>query len=130
MAALAAFACASITAMVTILTISVKGNNVGQAKASLTKFSVIGAGVLIPSNAQGGVYNIIAGSTPAPSPVLIPAALTPTPASLFDISSKPVPAPKQNVIPLIIAVILFILLVFLLWFFITAKKKKEKNVKK
>lgn len=65
------------TAAQNILTVSVKGNNVGRAKVSLTESKVIGVGVIIPFDSQGGAYNITAIPTPPPAPTPISISCTP-----------------------------------------------------
>jgi len=125
------------TATQGVLTISVQGNKVGQAKASFTKSSVIGVGVLIPSDSQGGVYTITAPL------VLSKSSLTPTPvitepSPLFDVVSEPVPATSQkSIIPLIIfsAVVLVLFLLFIVFIicriksYIILNKNENKIIK-
>lgn len=122
-----------------VLVVSVRGNKVGQAKASLTGFSVIGVGALVPSGLQGGTYNIIAASSlapklsPTPSPAIsqIPVAASPVP--LFDITSAPVAPKKPSVIPLIVfSAVLGILIILIVIFvirriraYVIAKKIRE-----
>jgi len=56
------------TAAQNILTVSVKGNNVGQAKLSFIGANVIGAGTAVVFTANGGTYNITAVPKPKPTP--------------------------------------------------------------
>lgn len=132
--------CATVTQ--NVLTASVKGNNVGQAKASLTGSSVIGVGVLIPSDSQGGAYNITAVPAPVPTPApgTVSPTSTPTPTetpALFDITSEPVLPARPSVIPVVVfsavAGILFILFAIFvrrrIRMYMIAKRIKE-NIKK
>ena len=63
-----------------LLTVSVAGNNAGQAKVSLSGINVIGAGTAVSSAANDGVYTIIAVPKPTPKP-------TPTPTTTSDLTA-------------------------------------------
>ena len=62
-----------------ILTVSVKGNAVGQAKASITGVKVIGVGVIVASAVSNGAYDIVTAPVQAPTPAATPTE-TPQPA--------------------------------------------------
>ena len=68
------------TAVQNMLTVSVKGNNAGQANASVAGAKVIGAGTAVVFTANGGTYNITAVPVPTPTPTTTPTT-TPTPTS-------------------------------------------------
>ena len=140
-----------------ILTLAVKGNAVGQAKASLTGFNVIGVGVLVPSGSSGGAYTITSISKFVPTP----ASGTTTPieignpttstyatsttgetanstSSLFDITATPVLPAQQDVIPIVVfsaiggIVLLFLVIVIVRWVWkrMDAKRGKKNEVNK
>jgi len=81
------------TAVQNILTVSVKGNQAGTAKASVASAKVIGVGVVIAPVANGGTYSIT--ETPAPAP-------TPTPTTTPEVTqpaTQPAQAPVQQTPP-------------------------------
>jgi hypothetical protein len=73
------------TAVQNLLTVSAKGDKAGAAKISFASSSVIGAGAVVASIANGGTYNI----TPVPAPTPTP---TPTPVKVV----LPAPATTQQ----------------------------------
>jgi hypothetical protein len=56
------------TAAQNIMTVSVKGNNVGQAILYFSGLNVIGAGTAVAFTGNGGLYNITAVPKPTPTP--------------------------------------------------------------
>ena len=60
--------CASV--IQNIFTVSVRGNNVGSAKASLNIAKTLGVGVVIASTESNGLFNITKAPTPTTTPAL------------------------------------------------------------
>lgn len=71
-----------------ILTVSVKGNSVGQAATSIVSGKVIGVGAEIAFSAKAGAYSI----TAVPSQVVEPEKITP-PVTEEELVVQPEPAP-------------------------------------
>ena len=128
-----------------ILTVSVKGNAV-EAVASLAGAKVIGVGVVIASNLNGGKYNIISSSQQvATSTPVVESTSTSTPTSIPTASINPETTPvnvttdnnvgvagllsvaKPYFWPLLILFIIIISGYVIYWFVIARKGKKKEQ---
>lgn len=75
-----------------ILSVSVKGNNIGTGKIFLSGVKVIGAGADVAFNSQGGAYNITTVQTPA-----LKSTPTTTAKTTSDITAQQVAQPAQQI---------------------------------
>ena len=123
-----------------LLTVSVKGDSVGQATASIAGTKVIGVGVVVASTVNGGTYNITAAPvpaihptqpTPAPQatqPVQQPTQATTQPVKQSSASGQQASLATSSPTKTIIIVIVILLAVIIIWglWYIFSKNKKKK----
>ena len=122
-----------------ILSLSVRGVQVGQASLSFTGIKVIGEGTDVAFTSQGGLYNITAAALPVPKPVQKPKQEVTAPAqqatSTTTVSNQTVSLGAAVLASMgnlnwynwFLIIMHFLIFIYFIYFFIKKRKKQDQN---